>query len=216
MKTTITTQIKNSVILFILLALSCNSLISQNQTKSPYLFGIGIGSHVSGNAHGTFFDASASLYNGKNAFSAGACIQKRTMQACGGSFNYTRILTGHENFTDKSLSYRVDDSKLQLFCYSTISYIHNASLSYNAVKCEEALVKNQSEFPSNANAIKLSTAQITAGFGLNLKLSKQLVWSNYIGVGVYQHLNHTAGMYCEKTAPMLCLGTALKLNYFTR
>jgi hypothetical protein len=216
MKTTITTHIKNTTKLFILLAVSCNPLISQNQVKSPYLFGISVGSHVSGNAHGTMFDGSVSLYNGKNAFSAGACVQKRTMQVCGGSFNYTRILTGAENFSERSLRYGVDDSKLQLFCYSTVSYFQNAALSYNAVKCEEALMKNQSEFPSNANAIKLSTAEISAGFGLNVKLSKQLVWSNYIGVGSYYHVNYTAGMYCEKAAPMLTLGTSLKLNYFTR
>lgn len=213
---TITTQISNTLKVFIFLAISINPLVSQNQTKSPYLCGISIGSHVSGNSHGTLFDASVSLYNGKNAFSAGACVQKRTMQICGGSFNYTHILTGKEDFSERSLKYGIDDSKLQLFCYSTASYLQNAALSYNAVKCEEALMQNKNEFPSNGNAIRLSTAEITAGFGLNIKLSKQLVWSNYIGFGAYYRLNHTAGMYCEKAAPMLSLGTALKLNYFTR
>lgn len=222
MKTTTTTNntqsantFKGISKLFILLIIA-GTMNAQTRSKSPYLFGVAVGSHISGNAHGTILDASVGLYNGRNVFSLGACMQKRTMQFSGARFNYMRILTGKENFSEKAPSYGYDDSKLQLFCYANMEYQHQAALCYNAVKQEETLTQNQSEYPSNANAIRLSTAEVSAGLGLNIKLSKQLVWSNYIGLGVYSHLNYTPGMYCEKTAPVLTLGTSFKLNYFTR
>lgn len=202
--------------LIILVAFGKGSLISQNASKSPYLLGLSLGSHISGNAHGTIYEAGLGLYNGKNLFSVGPCMQKRTMAVCGGRFNYMRILTGKEEFAKKSLGYDVEASRLQLFVYSRVEYIHNASLSYNDVKKEETVMQNREEMPLDANRIKLSTIDVSAGVGLNIKLSSQLVWGNYIGFGTYYHLNHKQGMYCEKMAPVIVIGTSLRLNYFAR
>jgi len=201
---------------FILIMICFSTINAQNTEKSPYLLGASVGSHASGNSHGTIYDAGVGLYNGENVFSLGACMQKRSMKFCGASFQYNRILTGKEDFAAKESRYAIDPSKLQLFLYSRIEYVNNAELSYNAVKKEETLVKNQSEVPVNCNNIKLSTIDLSAGVGLNIRLSKQLVWSNYIGFGTYYHLNYTPGMYCEKASPVLVLGTALRLNYFNR
>lgn len=220
MKKTYTNAVKlQSVItatLFLMLAiLGKGTLISQS-ARSSYQLGISAGSHISGNAHGTIYEAGLGFYNGKNLFSVGACMQKRTMSVCGGRFNYTRILTGKEEFTKESVGYDVEASRLQLFFYSRAEYLHNASLSYNDVKKEETVMKNRGEMPSDANRIRLSTIDVSAGIGLNIKLGHRVVWGNYIGFGTYYHLNYKPGMYCEKIAPVIVLGTALRLNYFTR
>jgi hypothetical protein len=202
--------------LIIVMVLGKGTLMSQNAPRSPYLLGLSIGSQISGNAHGTIFEAGPGFYNGKNLFSFGACMQKRSMQLCGASFNYMHILTGKEDFSGQEHPYAVEPSKLQLFFYSRAQYLNSAMLSYNDVKKEETIMKNRDEVPSDASRIRLSTIDVSAGIGLNVKLCKQLVWSNYIGFGTYYHLNYKPGMYCEKMAPVIVLGTSLRLNYFTR
>jgi hypothetical protein len=202
--------------LFILMVLGNGTLVSQNAQKSPYLLGLSIGSNISGNAHGAIYEAGLGLYNGKNIFSIAACTQKRSMQLCGGRFQYTRILTGKEDFSGQDRPYAVEPSKLQLFFYSRAQYLNSACLAFNDVKKEETIMKNRDEVPSDANRIRLSTIDVSVGIGLNVKLCKQLVWGNYIGFGTYYHLNHNPGMYCEKMAPVIVLGTSLRLNYFTR
>lgn len=218
MKTTYTnTNIRlQAIMVALMLLMISGNLISQSATKSPYQLGVSVGSHISGNAHGTIYEAGIGLYNGKNLFSIGACMQKRNMAVCGGRVNYTRILTGKEEFSKKSLGYDVESSRLQLFVYTRAEYLNNALLSYNDVKKEETLMKNRGEMPMDANRIKLSTIDVSAGIGLNIKLGRQLVWGNYIGFGTYYHLNYKPGMYCEKIAPVIVLGTSLRLNYFTR
>jgi len=191
-------------------------LTAQITSKSPYVLSTSIGSHVSGNAHGAIFGADLGLYNGKNAFFLGACVQKRSMTLSGASFNYMRILTGKEDHSSVGPDYPYNDSKLQLFFYSRLVYLNNTSLSFNDVKKEETLIKKQSETPSKYDEIKLSTAEISVGVGLNFKLSKNIVWANYIGFGTYYHLNYKPGMYTDKAAPMLVIGTSLKLNSFHR
>ncbi len=218
MKTFTKTKFRNSAsaisILLILTMMYSVKLTSQT-SKSPYLLGVSVGSHISGNSHGSIFSAGVNLYNGKNIFSLGACVQKRSMQLSGARFNYMRILTGQEDLTLKQ-DFSLDPSRLQLFFYTNVEYLNNAQLCYNAEKREETLVKNPEEMSSNNNNIKLSTLDLSAGIGLNVKLTKQLVLSNYIGFGTYYHLNYTPGMYCDKVAPVLVLGTALRLNYFNR
>ncbi len=220
MKTTLTPNSRSlqnvitATALFIMIVFGKGTLISQNMSKSPYVLGLSLGSHISGNAHGTIYEASVGLYNGKNIFSLGACMQKRSMQVCGARFNYTRILTGKEDLSGQNHPYAVEPSKIQLFFYSRAEYLNNACLTYNDVKKEETIMKNRDEVPSDANRIRLSTIDVSAGIGLNVKLCKQLVWSNYIGFGTYYHVNYKPGMYCEKMAPVIVLGTSLRLNYF--
>ncbi len=202
--------------IFILIMISSLSLVSQISSKSPYLLGMSVGSHISGNSHGTIFEVGANLYNGKNIFSLGACIQKRSMELSGGRFNYTRILTGQEDLSTSEPDFVMDPSRLQLFFYTRVEYLNNAQLSYNAVKKEETLVKNHEENGFNVSNVRLSTIDASAGIGLNVKISKKLVLANYVGFGTFYHLNYKPGMYCDKVAPVLVLGTALRLNCFTR
>ncbi len=215
-KSTIQNRLSITGKLFILIMISSLSLLSQSSSKSPYLLGLSVGSHISGNSHGTIFEAGANLYNGKNSFSLGACVQKRSMELCGGRFNYTRILTGKEDLASGETAYSTDPSKVQLFFYTRVEYLNNAQLCYNAIKKEETLVKNKEENGSDINNVRLSTIDVSAGIGLNVKISKKFVLANYIGFGTFYHLNYKPGMYCDKIAPVLVLGTSIKLNCFAR
>lgn len=210
-----TSKNKNSGILAIciLLIMGVQSIAQKN--NNGYRLGIGVGTHLSGNSHGTMYDLSLSLYNGKNHISLGPCIQKRKEQLCGASFRYSRILTGQESFLADGTSYNADDDchRIQLFTFVQAQYLKGAGLSYNAVKMEEAAGK-QNDYKVDYSKYELSTAELFAGFGLNTKINQKLVWSTSIGFGTYYHINYINGLYNERIAPVLMLGTALRLNYF--
>jgi len=199
------------IILFVILG--NHSVFSQNRNAQAYKLGLGVSSSISGNAHGTIYDVSSHLYNGKNLFGIGACIQKRKENLCGFKINYMRFVTGKEVLANEKFKAKNDNSRTQLFFYSSVQFIQNGYLSFGAVKREEVLYP-KSETPSDFSNYKISTAEASVGFGINVKITDQLVWSNYVGFGAYYHLNYTKPMYTEKTATMIVLGTALRLNYF--
>jgi hypothetical protein len=145
----------------------------------------------------------------------GPCIQKRKEEVCGGTFRFSRILSGQESFLADGSSYQADDDchKVQLFTFVQAQYLKGATLSYKAVKLEEAAAK-QNDYQTDYSKYQLSTAEIFAGFGLNTKINQKLVWSTSIGFGTYYHINYTDGLYKERIAPVLMLSTALRLNYF--
>ena len=198
-------------IIILLMILGANKLFSQKNQN--YKLGLGISSNISGNAHGTIYTLSSHLYNGKNLFGIGACVQKRKENVCGVKLNYMRFITGKEVKVNEKFEPLDGYSRTQLFFYSSVQYIQNGYLSFGAVKREE-LLNNNSEVASDFSNFKLSTAEACIGFGLNIKITEQLVLSNYIGFGAYYHMNYNKPMYTEKAAPMLVLGTALRLNYF--
>lgn len=200
------------LLIILILILGSNTLFSQNN-KLGYKLGLGISSNLSGNAHGTIYTISSHLYNGKNLFGVGACVQKRKENLCGVKINYMHFITGKEVLVNEKFEPKDGYGRTQLFFYSSVQYIQNGYLSFGAVKREE-LLNIKSEVPANFSNYTLSTAEACAGFGINIKISEQLVWSNYIGFGAYYHLNYSKPMYTEKAAPMLVLGTALRLNYF--
>lgn len=197
----------------LLMLMSVSPLFSQKIKKSPYRLGIGIGSHVSGNAHGSVYDVYGSIYNGNSVFSAGPCIQKRTNSICGARIAYNYMLTGKEDFS-KSRNEFNDCEKLQLYFFSYVQYIHNSPLSFNSVTREEITSRFNDNRKVDFDKLKFSTAEVGLGFGLNVNLSKQLVWGNFVGFSTYYHTNYVEGMYAERIAPVLVIGTTLKLKLF--
>ncbi|MBL7935062.1 MAG: hypothetical protein JNM51_04555 [Bacteroidia bacterium] len=207
MKTTI-----NHLLLLAVFLVS-GAIIAQNESKSNYKLGMGVGSSISGNSHGTVYDISAHLYNGKNLISIGACVQKRKESLRGGRIDFMRFVTGKEHFSDKGTKYIDGYSKTQLYFFSHIQYLHQSCLSFGSIKREEALKESDNDIQTDFSKIKLSTIDASWGFGLNFKLTEQLVWANYIGFGAYYHINYDKLMCTNKISPMLVIGTAIKLKY---
>lgn len=199
--------------LLLSLFLSTTLLPAQN---GPACFktGISAGVYVSGNAHGAIYDVSATLYNGKHLFSLGPCIQNRKPSICGLRFGYSYVLTGQDSYYKNRFEKADECSRFQLLAFTKSQYITNGYLSKTAVRNEEAYTGITGETNNNAAETKLSTLEACFGFGLNYKITKKLVWSNFIGFGAYYHLNYNNPMYTEKAAPVITLGTSLALNYF--
>ena len=197
------------VIIFVLLNLS---RINAQQTKRiPYRFGAGIGTHISGNAHGGIYDVYGSLYNGKNLISFGPCIQNNSNPLSGARISCSRMLTGQDDFSKNGIT-NFEDDRLQLYVFSFLQYLHNTHLSSGAIK-QEQLMSSGNEHQFDYHSIKLSTIELGVGFGLNLKLSKKMVWGNYIGISTIYHTNYMNGLHTDKVEPVLVLGTSFGFNF---
>lgn len=193
--------------------LSVCTLFSQKTEKLPYRLGVGIGTHVSGNAHGGVYDVYGSIYNGNSVFSVGPCIQKRSNSICGARMEYNYMVTGRDDFSKARYEFK-ECEKLQLYFFSYLQYIHNSSLSFSSVKREEMTSRSNDNRAVDFDKLKFSTVEGGLGFGLNINLSKQIVWGNYMAFSTYYHTNYMNGMYAERIAPVLVIGTALRLKLF--
>ncbi len=200
-------------LIFILLTLP-SSVISQNNKKSPFRLGAGVGAHVSGNAHGGVYDIYGSLTNGKSVFSIGACIQNRSNPICGGKASFSYVITNPDNYSKVGIN-DLEVDKLQLYLFSFCQYIHQSGLSSSAIQREKNLeVANEPVI--DLNSLKLSTIEAGAGLGLNYKINKKLVWSNYIGISTFYHLNYNDNFHSNEIAPVLIVGTSFGINFYKK
>ncbi|MBS1634486.1 MAG: hypothetical protein JST26_01100 [Bacteroidetes bacterium] len=191
---------------------------SQDFVKRKPVFGAGLNAQISGDGHGTFYTAYGQIRTGNNIFSLGACLQKRSSQLCGGRFTFTRVLTGKElndcDSSDLDENYNVSDNfrRVQLTIFGYVQYVNNIPLSYRSAQTEDIATSGTDRVMPNYSKAKLSTVEGGAGIGLNFKLSKNLIWGNYIGAGTYYYTKYTQGMYKDRIMPMVILGTSFSFS----
>lgn len=174
--------------------------------------GCGAGIQVSGNGHGTMYNAYLNLTKLRNIYSIGLCVQKRSLTVSGIKLSYAHNLTGR-NFISKAAAkenYYEDDGSLMLSLFSYVQYTHHTSLGYRASKTE---ARAQISDDIDRSVMKLSTAECGAGVEINCRLYKNIYLKNYVGANVYYHFNYCEGMYREKICSMLIVGTAIDLPY---
>jgi len=207
MKSNITT--KGIAIIFLLLNLT-KSVNAQNPFDKPVKIGCGVEQYVSGNWHGTFYSAYLSVSKGKNVITMGPVIQKRSLMMQGGKIGYQRVITGGDRFAVDCDGERVDPN-LQLNAFGYVQYIKDLPLAYSSIIIEER-TNRKSDY--NWNKLRLSTAEICMGVELHIKINQNISWKNYFGASVYYHLNYKQGMYQERIAPVLLIGTGINIKHF--
>jgi len=207
-------RIAFKILLLIFLANPFNEFLAQKKSKVPYKIGGGIENYISGNWHGAFYSAYLSIGDGKNFISAGPVMQKRSMLMQGVKINYSRVLTGGD-FNTVDYEGEGTDGNLQLNFFFSAQYVNQLPLSYSAVITEE-LIHNRSDFDlkQDWSNVKLSTAELCAGFELHFKITQNISWKTYIGPSVYYHVNYIQGMYSPKLAPVLLIGTGICIKHF--
>jgi hypothetical protein len=199
-------KLKFAIVLF----LGMNNLSAQQQGNLHTKIGIGADRFVSGNWHGAFYSPYLSLSRGNNIFTAGPVIQKRSLKVNGARVGYSRILMGGDKFAVDCEGQRVDQN-FQLNAYCSVQYVENAQLSYSSVIIEE---RSNRKMDLNWNQLRMTTAEVCTGFELYYKISDHISWKNYFGACVYYHVTYKEGMYHERIAPVLVLGTGLTLSHF--
>jgi hypothetical protein len=189
-----------------------NLYSAQQKMYSPTKIGVGADQYVSCDLHGGYYNPYLTLSHGKNMIAFGPVIQKRGLEMNGGKFSYSRVLTGGNNF-DVDSEGEVVDGLFQLNFFCSAQLVKNAQMSYSSVIIEERTNRNSD---MNWSALKLTTAEVSTGFELHVKLTRNINWKNYFGVCVYDHVNYQQGMYHDKAAAVLTLGTGIVIKSFTR
>lgn len=207
MKSIITT--KAIAAIFLLLSLQIR-ISAQNPLQNHVKLGGGVEQYVSGNIHGTVYSPYLALSKGKNVFTMGAVIQKRSLLMQGGKIGYQRVITGGDRFAVDCDGERVDE-RLQLNAFGYIQYVKNMSMSYTSTIIEE---RTNKKMDYNWNQLRLSTAELCAGVELHIKINQNISWKNYFGASVYYHLNYKQGMYHERILPVLLIGTGINIKHF--
>lgn len=204
-------KINKLVLFFIALVFLSNSKAQSFKKKLPSL-GMTLGTHISGNGHGVFYDLSGSVYLGKSTISVGPSIQNHSNVISGGHlyFSYTASKK-NSNVTNQNSYER--KKNIQLFFFSYLQYVHNAKLGINTVKTEEALVEKKDLNKIDYNKVKISTIDVCVGFGLSCKLSKNVFWKNHIGVGAFYHTKFLNEMNTDKTSPTIALGSSIAISF---
>jgi len=211
--------LKRVIVVILLMIIKIHQLSAQKyERKVPVKVGGGLELFTSGNWHGTLYSPSLSLNKGRNMFYGGALIQKRSSQVVGGRFGYSFNLSDPKGSLDYDEGNQEEDyqqepvqeckSLLHLNFFSYVQYINNGGLSYVAARTEQLTHRDGT---TNWNSVKLNTAEVCLGFELNVRFSERITWKNFIGGSVYYHINYVQGMYHERVAPTLVIGTGIHI-----
>jgi hypothetical protein len=208
-------QVKQKAVCIIIALFSLGLKLSAQQYfkeadyfHKPLKLGVGVEQYVSGNWHGTHYSPYLMLSKGKSSFAFGPVVQKRTLETTGGRVIFSRVITGGNPYEVDCDGERVD-GLFQMNYFIAAQYLCNTRLAYSSVRIEERSNKGSD---ISWKDLRLCTAEISAGIEVYVKISRNLNWKNYFGASVYNHVKYQQGMYHEKIAPVLMIGTGLILK----
>lgn len=197
------------VVILVLVSGFCNA--QKYSRKKPTQFGAGIDHVSSGDGHGAFLTPYMVFKKGRRSVNMYMLFHQRSKEISGGKIALSYNLSGgkkpryaDDDDDEQSSSNEPRKQILQLnaFCFS--QYIHNTLLSNKTCLLEERASYNKEQ---TWQQVRLSTVSAGVGFELHFKITKRLTWKNSVGGSVFYHLNNIPGMYSEKLAPSLLLGT---------
>jgi hypothetical protein len=199
--------------LFVLIFLSLRTS-AQGPVSQKIKLSIGYETFSTGNAHGGFTAPSISLTKSLNQLIFAPTIQYQSKKIDGLRVCYSRNLSGtpyKADATDPEDHYDGEfQSVLQLNLFAYAQYVQDARLSSNAIRNEQMIHRESS---TNYGQIRLNTAETGIGIELRVNINHFLCWRNYVGAGVYSHLNYVKGLDHEKQSTSLLLGTGLQYNF---
>lgn len=194
-------------VLFVLLLINVSAL-AQNENQRV-VFGGGVQSNCSANWHGSTYSPYLAITKKYSSLQLGPVIQKRNSALCGVKAEFITTISSRL-LGDSLVSYNYSDKdvvEINFFCYA--QYINNAKLSYAAARIEE---KTHRDGTVNWNQVNVSTAETGVGFEIQVNISNNVSWRSRIGGTVYYHTKYVSGMYHEKVAPVLNIGTGIHIN----
>ena len=176
--------------------------------RVPVKLGFGFETYASGNAHGAYYSPRIDLSKGKSLFSAGPCLQKRSLEINGVKLGYSYLLSGINDRYDQDETNKMKEDprdilELRMLCY--VQYLHNAPLSYAASRVET--ITNE-ERKVNFNQVRLSTIEAA----LCIELDVNIKWfkiRTYMGGTTFYHNDYINGLYRPKCSPALMFGAGI-------
>ena len=156
--------------------------------------GLAVSSMFNADGYGVQYLPSVYYKKNRNTYFIAPIVQKQKANVSGVQLNYEYTFLAESE---------ADGNRLELFCFATGIYQANALLGKQAVHNES--VANP-EYVGNVSQLHFKSAEAYTGFGLRIKLFKNVKWVNSIGAGGYasfnspQHLyyaDHNFGLYLK-------------------
>ena len=155
--------------------------------------GLAVSSMFNADGYGVQYLPSVYYKKNRNTYFIAPLIQKQKANVSGVQLNYEYTLVAPGEAYAKGL---------ELFCFAAGLYQNNALLGKQALH-NESLANCEYK---GAFQLHFKSVEAYAGFGLRIKLFKNVKWVNSLGVGGYasfnfpQHLNyesHNLGLYLK-------------------
>jgi hypothetical protein len=179
-----------------------NNIVSQNRNSK---FGISASSSLSGAGFGIMY--TPAIYYKINDFrlGVGLNIQKRNLNISGSQINFEYTMCDEEK---KSLHGGYIGS-LELYAFSTVKYSTNSYLSNSQILLEKRVAPDNN---LSLEKLKFSAAELYAGFGLKIRITKHIKWGNSIGFGGWRTLTGENSLYREYNSVSIYLNTCLSFD----
>ncbi len=202
----ISTLIGKAILTTVVL-LGCNE-ISYSQQKlfneTPSNLGIAVASQISANGYGSEYNPMLYLKNGRKSYFIGPVIQKQKLNVSGVRFNYDYTIVGEDAQGNEAYN-----KNLELFCFFIAAYHHNALLGKRAL-WEERMANR--EYDGDFSKLHFQSIEIYGGFGLKIKLFKNIKWVNCLGLGGYTSFNFPGHLYYNANNIGLILKTGISFD----
>ncbi|HXD94409.1 MAG TPA: hypothetical protein VNX01_14480 [Bacteroidia bacterium] len=157
-------------------------------------FGLAASSMFNADGYGVQFLPSVYYKKNRSTYFIAPIVQKQKANISGVQLNYEYTFLAEDE---------ADSKGLELFCFATGIYQSNALLGKQALQNES--IANP-EYSGNVSQLHFKSTEAYTGFGLRIKLFKNVKWANSIGAGGYtsynspQHLyyaDHNFGLYLK-------------------
>jgi hypothetical protein len=206
---TLTTSAFSKILTFIAIVIfwiSGHSAISR--TVTPGYFGIRGSAAIAASRFGTIYSPAFTYRSGRNTMSFGATLQRKDKFTLSGfQLTYEFTLLDPLLHTDCNLEW------FELYSFLHLGY-HNRVFLGKQV-CDEENFCNK-ELKADPAQLKLKAIEGYAGFGFRVKLYKNLKWFNVIGIGGYDVLGSTEGLFYSNCSAGLMVKTGLSYQFEKR
>lgn len=206
---TYTTSLSSKTLAFLGIIIFCMSGYNAiSRTIPPGYFGVRGSAAISASRFGTMYSPALTYRSGRSTLSVGATLQKKDKFSLSG-FQLTYEFT----LLDPLLQRDCNLEWLEVYSFMHLGYHDRVYLGKQV--CDEERFCNK-ELKTDPAQLKLKAIEGYAGFGCRIKLYKNLKWFNAIGLGGYNVLNSTEGLFYNKSAVGLMVKTGLSYQFEKR
>ncbi|HKC67741.1 MAG TPA: hypothetical protein VKG26_05890 [Bacteroidia bacterium] len=164
-------------------------------------FGMAVSSMFNADGYGVQYLPAVLYQKNRNTYLFAAVVQKQKANISGVQFNYeyTVIAPGE-----------ADAKGLEFFVFANAIYQNNALLGKQALQTEYV---THPENSTNVSQIHFKSVETYTGFGLRIKLIKNVKWVNSIGCGGYASFNSPGNLYYANHNFGLLFKTGISVSF---
>ena len=175
-------------------------ICQQNTPVQKGNFGLAVSSIIDADGYGTQLLPSVYYTRNRGTYFISPIVQKQKSNVSGIQLNYQYTLVGEGEAYAK---------RLELFCFATGIYQNNALMGKHALLIESMA---NPTFTENFCQLHFKSVEAYAGFGLRIKLFKNVKWINSLGAGGYASFNFPHHLYYENHNFGMILKTGFSID----